>query len=74
MISQACVKNSVHRGQNRQTPPLPDRLGQGGHGTGKTGNLILTFSRQAKHREFCCDTGKIFETQGKYFILAQGEI
>ena len=47
---------------------------QGGHGTGKTGNLVLTFSRQGKHREFCCDTGKIFETQGKYFILAQGEI
>ena len=40
---------------------------QGGHGTGKTGNLVLTFSRQGKHREFCCDTGKVFETQGKYF-------
>ena len=40
---------------------------QGGHGTGKTGNLTLTFFRQGKHREFCCDTGKIFETQGKYF-------
>ena len=44
--------------------PMP---GQGGHGTGKTGNLILDFSRQGKHREFCCDTGKIFETQGKKF-------
>ena len=43
------------------------RFHQGGHGTGKTGNLTLTFSRQGKHREFCCDTGKIFETQGKYF-------
>ena len=42
--------------------------------TGKTGNLVLTFSRQRKHREFCCDTGKFFETQGKYFILTQGEI
>ena len=42
-------------------------LYQGGHGTGKTGNLVLTFSRQGKHREFCCNTGKIFETQGKYF-------
>ena len=31
---------------------------QGGHGTGKTGNLVLTFSRQGKHREFCSDTGK----------------
>ena len=40
---------------------------QGGHGTGKTGNLDLTFSRQGKHREFCCNTGKVFETQGKYF-------
>ena len=30
---------------------------------GKTGNLTLTFSRQGKHREFCCDTGKIVETQ-----------
>ena len=42
-------------------------LQQGGHGTGKTGNLVLTFSRQGKHREFCCNTGKVFETQGKYF-------
>ena len=41
---------------------------QGGHGTGKTGNLVLTFSRQGKHREFCFDTGKNFETQGKYFL------
>ena len=40
---------------------------QGGHGTGKTGNLGLTFSRQGKHREFCCNTGNVFETQGKYF-------
>ena len=44
-------------------------LKQGGHGTGKTGNLVLTFSRQGKHREFCCNTGKVFETQGKYFWL-----
>ena len=37
--------------------------GQGGHDTwktGKTGNLVVTFSRQGKHREFCSDTGKIF--------------
>ena len=41
---------------------------QGGHGTGKTGNLVLTFSRQGKHREFSFDTGKIFffVTQGKF--------
>ena len=50
---------------------------QGGHGTGKTGktgNLVLTFSRQGKHREFCFDTGKNFETQGKYFSATQGKI
>ena len=50
---------------------------QGGHGTGKTGktgNLVLTFSRQGKHREFCFDTGKNFETQGKYFSVTQGKI
>ena len=42
---------------------------QGGHGTGKTGktgNFVLTFSRQGKHREFCSDTGKNLLTQGKY--------
>ena len=50
---------------------------QGGHGTGKTGktgNLVLPFSRQGKHREFCFDTGKNFETQGKYFSVTQGKI
>ena len=47
---------------------------QGGHGTGKTRNLVLTFSRQGKHREFCFDTGKKFETQGKYFSVTQGKI
>ena len=29
-----------------------DRITQGGHGTGKTGNLDVHFSRQGKHREF----------------------
>ena len=38
---------------------------QGGHGTGKTGNLVLTFSLR-EHREFCSDTGKDLLTQGKY--------
>ena len=47
---------------------------QGGHGTGKTGNLVLTFSRQGKQREFCFDTGKNSETQGKYFSVTQGKI
>ena len=27
-------------------------LVQGGHGTGKTGNLAVNFARQGKHREF----------------------
>ena len=48
----------------------------GGHGTektGKTGNLVLTFSRQGKHGEFCFDTGKNSETQGKYFSVTQGK-
>ena len=46
---------------------------QGGHDTGKTGNLVLTFSRQGKHREFYFDTGKNFETQGKYVFVTQGK-
>ena len=40
---------------------------QGGHGTGKTGNLAVNFSR--KHREFSkfnFYTGKIVATQGKF--------
>ena len=41
--------------------------------TGKTGNLVLTFSRQGKHREFCFGTGKNFETQGKCFSVTQGK-
>ena len=51
----------------RDRNTMPMKVPQGGHGTGKTGNLVLTFSRQGKHREFCCNTGKVFETQGKYF-------
>ena len=46
---------------------------QGGHGTWKTGNLVITFSRQGKHRKFCCDTGKNLDTQGKYFSVTQGK-
>ena len=44
---------------------------QGGHGTGKTGNLAVNFSRQGKQREFskfnflprenCANTGKILK-------------
>ena len=44
---------------------------QGGHGTGKTENLAVNFSRQGKHREFsqfyflhrenCANTGKILK-------------
>ena len=33
------------------TPLLATEL-QGGHRTGKTGNLDVNFSRQGKHREF----------------------
>ena len=40
---------------------------QGGHSTGKTGNLVLTFSRQGKHREFCFDTVKNSETRKIFF-------
>ena len=46
-------------------------LRQGGHGTGKTGNLAVNFSKQGKHMEFiklnflhrenCGNTGKILE-------------
>ena len=46
---------------------------QGGHGTGKTGNLDFNFSRQGKHREFgqfnflhkenCGKMGKILNIQ-----------
>ena len=46
---------------------------QGGHGTGKTGNLVLTFSRQGKHREFGFDTGKNFEDTGKIFFCDTGK-
>ena len=44
-------------------------LHQGGHGTGKTGNLAVNFSRQGKYREFSkliFYTGKIVATQGKF--------
>ena len=39
------------------------RILQGGHSTGKTGNLVITFSRQGKHREFRYNTVKIWTTQ-----------
>ena len=48
---------------------LCQKENQGGHGTGKAGNLAVNFSRQGKHREFskfnflhrenCANTGKI---------------
>ena len=44
-------------------------LDQDGHGTGKTGNLDVDFSRQGKHRElsyFNFYTAKIVATQGKF--------
>ena len=60
----------------RSIPDQETNPKQGGHGTGKTGktgNLVLTFSTQGKHREFCFDTGKNSETQGKYFCVTQGK-
>ena len=52
---------------------------QGGHGTGKTGNLAVNFSRQGKHREFskfnflhrenCGNTGKILKIKNFLKIL-----
>ena len=54
-------------------------LSQGGHGTGKTGNLAVNFSRQVKHREFsklnflhrenCGNTGKILKIENFLKIL-----
>ena len=44
---------------------------QGGHGTGKTGNLDIDFSRQGKHRKFRYFnfyTVKIVATQGKFWV------
>ena len=64
--SSAHSRSSSAHSQQHSSQQVSRNL-QGGHGTGKTGNLTLTFSRQGKHREFCCDTGKIVETQGKYF-------
>ena len=62
-----CIKFT---GSLQDSVVILDLHKQGGPGTGKTGktgNLVLTFSRQGKYREFCCNTGNIFETQGKYF-------
>ena len=61
-------------GRNRELTTQRSYRKQGGHGTGKTGNLVVTFSRQGKHREFYFDTGKNSETQGKYFSVTQGKI
>ena len=54
---------------NRESTVLS--VHQGGHGTGKTGNLAVNFSRQGKHREFskfnflhrenCANTGKVLK-------------
>ena len=51
--------------------PVMEKALQGGHSTGKTGNLAVNFSRQGKHREFskfyflhrenCANTGKILK-------------
>ena len=56
-FSLSLSHRAVHRPVTIPTPSSLKHV-QGGHGTGKTGNLVLTFSRQGKHREFCSDTGK----------------
>ena len=38
--------------KRRETYCKTEKVNQGGHGTGKTGNLDVHFSRQGKHREF----------------------
>ena len=43
---------------------VPDWLSWVATAQGKTGNLLITFSRQRKHREFRYNTGKIWTTQG----------
>lgn len=45
----------------RRTPPLVLYLLEGGHGTGKTGNLILIFFQTRKYKDFLLWKG------GKYF-------
>ena len=57
--------------EKRDSPKHMLNQSQGGHGTGKTGNLAVNFSRQGKHREFskfnflhrenCGNTGKILK-------------
>ena len=66
---------STHTPALEQVPPLEQAppAGWPRHRENKTGNLVLTFSRQGKHREFCFGTGKNFETQGKYFSVTQGK-
>ena len=59
--------------------PLQHHVIQGGHSTGKTGNLAVNFSRQGKHREFsqfnflhrenCGNTGKILKIENFLKIL-----
>ena len=56
---------------NSFSPQKFRKANQGGHGTGKTGNLAVNFSRQEKHREFSkfFYTGKMVPTQGKFRIF-----
>ena len=66
MAANIFQKGPRHDNPSRVRAAASLELIQGGHGTGKTGNLVLTFSRQGKHREFGSDTGKNLLTQGKY--------
>ena len=68
MISHS-TGNSRSRSGNSVVSIVHPILVQGGHGKGKTGNLVLTFSRQGKHREFCSDTGKNLLTQKIFGLI-----
>ena len=53
MKSTKTTYYTAHKLHKAKEVPLVTCLHmQGGHGTGETLNLVLTFSRQGKHREF----------------------
>ena len=51
----------------RRTPPLVLYLLEGGHGTGKTGNLILIFFSDTEIQGFFAVTQENLWKGGKYF-------
>ena len=70
------AEKHLSRPKNRKTMPVLLTVilfiihYQGGFGTGKTGNLVITFSRQGKHREIWTTRG-IFQISLKmnYFVV-----